>query len=277
MKAKKEKAVQKFFQKEEISNIPSHSPLKSKHPEVSFTSFIRQRSVMVHKLLTDKHATAVAIMKHVWQQEYKHPEKRKLMNKFWKLHISLAQIMLDIGKHKGRKDQVKLRECVDKVKQKYNSLRQACWFADISWTKFHHHTYVKSKCNPCKKGYIHKLSDKDINSIEEHFQSDNISFPLPGKKYMGKRFIRYSVKHSARMYNLAESTRRKYQFQHTIITSLKQLNCRAAYHSGKAAVNGARILKIHLMRHLNFCLGCQEMLVMQLTKVYVNIVGTSQI
>ena len=164
---------------------------------------------MVHKLLTDKPATAVAIMKHVWQQEYMHPEKRKLMNKFWKLHINLAQIMLDIGKHKGRKDQVKLCECVDKVKQKYNSLRQACRFADISWTKFHHHTYVKSKCNPCKKGYICKLSDKDINSIEEHFQSDNISFPLPDKKYMGKRFMRYSVKHSARMYNLAESTRRK--------------------------------------------------------------------
>ena len=41
MKAKKEKAVQKLFQKEEISNIPSHSPLKSKHPEVSFTSFVQ--------------------------------------------------------------------------------------------------------------------------------------------------------------------------------------------------------------------------------------------
>ena len=41
MKAKKEKAVQKLFQKEEISNIPSQSPLKSKHPEVSFTSFVR--------------------------------------------------------------------------------------------------------------------------------------------------------------------------------------------------------------------------------------------
>ena len=76
VKARKEKAVQKLFQKEEISNIPSHSPLKRKHPEVSFISFVWRRSVMVHKLLTDKPATAVAIMKHVWQQEYKHPEKR---------------------------------------------------------------------------------------------------------------------------------------------------------------------------------------------------------
>ena len=90
---------------------------------------------MVRKLLTEKPATAVAIMKHVWQQEYKHPEKRKLMNKHWKLHINLAQIMLDIGKHKGRKDQVKLCECVDKVKQKYNSLRQVCHFANIPMLK----------------------------------------------------------------------------------------------------------------------------------------------
>ena len=78
---------------------------------------------MFCKLLTDKPATADAIMKHIWQQEYKHLEKRKLMNKYWKFHINLAQIMLDIGKHKGRKDKVKLHECVDKVKQKYNSLR----------------------------------------------------------------------------------------------------------------------------------------------------------
>ena len=31
---------------------------------------------MVRKLLTDKPATAVAIMKHVFEQEYKDPEKK---------------------------------------------------------------------------------------------------------------------------------------------------------------------------------------------------------
>ena len=69
MKAKKEKAVQKLFQKEEISNIPSHSPLKSKHPEVSFTSFVWRRSVMVRKLLTDKPATAVAKSTSIQKRE----------------------------------------------------------------------------------------------------------------------------------------------------------------------------------------------------------------
>ena len=37
---------------------------------------------MVQKLLTDKPETAVAIMKHVWDQEYKHLAKKVLMNKY---------------------------------------------------------------------------------------------------------------------------------------------------------------------------------------------------
>ena len=74
------------------------------------------------------------------------------MNKYWNQNIYLAELMLEIGKYKGRKDDVKLLQCVNKVKQKYNSLRQACCLADISWTKFHHHTCVKSTSASRKKG-----------------------------------------------------------------------------------------------------------------------------
>ena len=63
---------------------------------------------MVRKLLTDKPATAVTIMKHIFEQEYKHSEKRKLMNKYLNQNVHLAELMLEIGKHKGRKDDVKL-------------------------------------------------------------------------------------------------------------------------------------------------------------------------
>ena len=112
---------------------------------------------MVRKLLTDKPATAVAILKHVWDQEYKNPHKQKLMNKYWKRNVNLAEIMLDIGKHKGHKDDIKLLQCVNKLKQKYNSLRQACCLADISWTKLHCLMYLKPKSR-CKMDYIHKLS-----------------------------------------------------------------------------------------------------------------------
>ena len=120
---------------------------------------------MVRKLLTDKPATAVAIMKHVFEQEYKHPEKRKLMNKYWNQNVHLVELMLEIGKHKGRKDDVKLLQCVNKVKQKYNSLRQACRLTDISWTKFHRHTYVNSTSASCKNGtYVNCLRNRFTQS-----------------------------------------------------------------------------------------------------------------
>ena len=66
MKAKKAKAVQKLFEQTEISKIPSHSLIKSKHPEIEYT-FVCRRSVMVRKVLTNKPTMAVAIMKHVWE------------------------------------------------------------------------------------------------------------------------------------------------------------------------------------------------------------------
>ena len=77
MRAKKNKAIQKLFEKEECFKIEAISPIKNKNPEVAYTSFVWLRSVQVQKLLTDRPSTAVAIIKHVWEQEYKHPEKRK--------------------------------------------------------------------------------------------------------------------------------------------------------------------------------------------------------
>ena len=68
---------------------------------------------MVWKLLTDKPETAVAIMKHVWDQEYKHLAKQILMNKYWRRHATLAELMLETGKHKARKDDVKLLQTVN--------------------------------------------------------------------------------------------------------------------------------------------------------------------
>ena len=117
--------------------------------------------------------------------------------------------MLEMGKRKARKDDVKLLQTVNQVKQKYNSLRQACRLAGISWTKFHRHTYIKPAKKEQNKKYINKLSQEQIDSIHEHFQSDDVSFPLPEKKFHGKRFMRYTLEKSARMYNLCNSTRRQ--------------------------------------------------------------------
>ena len=77
---------------------------------------------MVCKLLTTKPATAIPILKHVWDQLYKNPGMRVLMNKYWKKDTNLAHMLLEIGKHRGRKDDEKLLQSVNKVKQKYESL-----------------------------------------------------------------------------------------------------------------------------------------------------------
>ena len=78
------------------------------------------------------------------------------------------------------------------IKKKDNSLRQACWLTDISWTHFHRHTCVKSEV--CRKiEYIRKLSSSQIQDIQDHYKSGDISFPLPDKKYAEKRFMRISI------------------------------------------------------------------------------------
>ena len=130
------------------------------------------------------------------------------MNKYWTRNASLAELMLDIGKYRAHKYNVKLLQSVNKVKQKYNSLRQACRLTDISWTKSHRHTYIPSEKRK-KKEYTHKLTQDQIESIQQHYESDYISFPVPDKKLHGKQFLRFSLKKSVRMYNLCKSTTRK--------------------------------------------------------------------
>ena len=69
-------------------------------------------------MLTNKPTTAVAILRHVWDQEYKDPAKCALMNKYWKCtEDSLAKLMLELGTHKGRKHDNKLLSTVNKIKK----------------------------------------------------------------------------------------------------------------------------------------------------------------
>ena len=60
-----------------------------------------------------------------------------------------------------------------------------------------------------KKDYIHKLSKDQIESIKQHYEADDISFPVPDKKLLRKRFMRFSLKKSASMYNMCSSITRK--------------------------------------------------------------------
>ena len=99
--------------------IPKLRPLK-RNVELKDNSFVHRRSSEVRKLLTNKPSTAIAILKHVWDQEYKDPRKRVLMNQYWrhtKYNTSLAKLMLDLGKYRGRKDKKKLSSTVNEVKK----------------------------------------------------------------------------------------------------------------------------------------------------------------
>ena len=60
-----------------------------------------------------------------------------------------------------------------------------------------------------ERKYIRKLNVEDIKSIGKFFSSEDTSFPLPDKKFSGKRFMKCSLAKSCRMYNLLASTTRK--------------------------------------------------------------------
>ena len=192
--------------------VPKVSLLKSeKNLCTNFNSFVRWRSSQVRKLLTDKPSTTVAIMKHVFDQEYKDPRKHYLMNKYWnRKDDGLAKLLLDMGKHRARKGNNKLLNTVNSVKKKYNSLRQACHLADISWSKFHRHAFINSEV--CKKlEYSRNLTAGQIEDIQAYYNHDDVSFPLPDKKYANKRFLRMSISKCAKMYNMLAQ-----QFLHVV-------------------------------------------------------------
>ena len=53
---------------------------------------------------------------------------------------------------------------------------------------------------------MRKLSVAQIEQIRAHFTSDEVSFPLPDKKYANKRFLHTSVTKCAKMYNMLVTT-----------------------------------------------------------------------
>ena len=57
--------------------------------------------------------------------------------------------------------------------------------------------------------YKKKLSTDDIELIENHYTSEEVSFPMPDKKFVGKRLMRSSVNKAHKMYNLLPSTTHK--------------------------------------------------------------------
>ena len=53
---------------------------------------------MIRKLLPKNPESAIAVLKHVWDQEYRDIEKRPLMDKYWKRNNELGECSLKLAK-----------------------------------------------------------------------------------------------------------------------------------------------------------------------------------
>ena len=113
--------------------------------------------------------------------------------------------MMEIGKHKGRKDATRLQETVEKMKGQFSSLRKACASINCSWTKFYRFTHLAKPKKSTHK-FVKKLSNDEIKKIQEHMKSDEVTFPLPDCKFTNIWFFHRSMMRSQCMYNMLAST-----------------------------------------------------------------------
>ena len=81
----------------------------------------------------------------------------------------------------------------------------------MHWSQFQKCTKL-SEPKQSRQKYICKLGTSDVDSIQTFFHSDDASFPLPDKKIVGKQFMKRSMSHTWKMYNLLVSTTCKIAF-----------------------------------------------------------------
>ena len=197
---KKEKRLEAFHK--DLNN--EHAPGE----QVLGGSFVRRKSSQIRKMLPKSPRKAISIVKHLWNQLYKSPRKRKVIDEMWCKDKQMGKYMYFLGKYKNKKNEHKLNQTVTQLKKKYKSLRNACRETDLHWSQFHSHTRLYKRKIESRK-YIRKLNAVDIESIGKFFKSEDISFPLPDKKYSGQWFMKGSLAKSCKMYNLLTTTTRK--------------------------------------------------------------------
>ena len=90
------------------------------------SSYIRRKSSEIRKLLPKSPTKAVHVLKHLWDQVYKSPRKRKVMDRMWCKKNKIGRYMYLVGKYKNKKNASKLTHTVTKIKKHYKSLCSAC-------------------------------------------------------------------------------------------------------------------------------------------------------
>ena len=92
--------------------------------------------------------------------------------------------------------------------------------------------------------YKKKFSTADIEAIQSHYMSEEVSFPMPDKKLVGKRFMHSSVSTPHKMYNLLPSMTHE-------ISASTYYKYKAKFHSDSHAVKNVRTLKIQWQKYPN--------------------------
>ena len=104
------------------------------------SSFVWQKSSQIRKMLPKSLHKAISIVKHLWNQLYKSPRKRKIIDQMWCKDKEMGKYMYFLGKYKNKRNEHKLKETVNQIKKKYKSLRNACRRTDLHWSQFHNYT-----------------------------------------------------------------------------------------------------------------------------------------
>ena len=107
------------------------------------------------------------------------------MDKMWCKNKEIGKYMYLVGKYRNKKNDSKLTQTVNNIKKHYKSLRSACRNTTMHWSQFQKWTKLWGKEE--KDKYKRKLKNSDKQSIRKFFHSDDLSFPLPDKRFVGKR------------------------------------------------------------------------------------------
>ena len=95
-----------------------------------------------------------------------------------------------------------------------------------------------------KLDFKKKLTSAKIDDIKSHYESEEISFPLPDKKYVRKRFMHIALAKAHKMYNLLPSTTHKISASTYYKYKPKAIKLQGKIAFSRAAAKSVRTLKI---------------------------------
>lgn len=173
-----------------------------------FSSYVRRISSEIRKKLPKDPKKSVAIIKHVLEQLHRSPRKRDVMREIWYESPTISTYMYELGKHRAKKNESMVSAIRQELINSFGSLRGAWRKTDCSWTNFYRFTNLTKKSQQ-RHGYVRKISEEYIRKIHEHLECETVSFPLPDKKFSGKKFLRYSVRKVTSMFNMLDRTGRQ--------------------------------------------------------------------